>query len=268
MKKFWKAMLIIGGIIISIPVLLFLGWLIFCSVFQVLDQKVENDYAKQAKINVTQYLEEKYPEKNFTIKDIDVDSDGIILSTGCDPEVEVTITDGNNNYSVWTDAEKTAEEGVSSCEDDIQIEEIKQAIINEFENIVVLDSESDDIKYEVEFFGWEYFTEKYDDDIVDFIKRDNKKKGEDDRLEIRLYCSYVNKEEQIVNDLSDYEEFLQLLDLIVFVDFENDIPDCNYTWHDINDIKSILNKNKISVNSMYVYNKDLNAFVDMLNNNN
>ena len=268
MNRFWKVVLIIGGVVVAIPVLLFLGWLIFCSVFQHMDQKVENDYAKQAKINVTQYLEEKYQEKSFTIKGINVNSDGVILNTGCDSEVEVIITDGNENYSVWTDAEKTNKDGVLSCRDNVQNEEIKKAIADEFKNMLIVNGEQDNIKYEVEFFGWEYFTEKYEDDIVDFIKKDNKRKGEYDRLEIRLYCSYVNKEEQVSKDLSEYEEFFQLLDLIVLIDFEYNIPKFNYTWHYIDDIKFTFNENNTIVNSMYVYDKDLNAFVDVMKNAN
>lgn len=263
-----KTILIILAIVLCIIIAIPATFLIGVGVSEYNDKKEEEFLKKQATINIEAYIKEKYPDKNLKIDTVNTDAlyNGFVQS-GWDDIVEAVLKDDNNKtYKCITNGSLKGEDGIKSCRDNVQENEIKNAIISKVKESVNLttngvatmsDFEKNKTIEEIVEFDRMYrgnlFYEKFENDIVKFLN--NHKNSDGETVEVRVWIAYANKTiniEQIKNT-----EVLDLLEFVSFIEFENSVPlNSNiYTKIDAEWIYDNLTKLGEKFNNIYSYNK-------------
>ena len=263
-----KTILIILAIVLCIIIAIPATFLIGVGVSEYNDKKEEKFLKKQATINIEAYIKEKYPDKNLKIDTVNTDAlyNGFVQS-GWDDIVEAVLKDDNNQiYKCITNGSLKGEDGIKSCRDNVQENEIKNAIISKVKESVNLttngvatmsDFEKNKTIEEIVEFDRMYrgnlFYEKFENDIVKFLN--NHKNSDGETVEVRVWIAYANKTiniEQIKNT-----EVLDLLEFVSFIEFENSVPlNSNiYTKIDAEWIYDNLTKLGEKFNNIYSYNK-------------
>ena len=222
----------------------------------------------------TTYLEEKYPERQFEIKSVDVDEcyNGFVFA-GWDHRTHVTICDKTGEYKVYVYTLESKTSGELVCFDTVETEIIKNAMIQKIQKITGLQSDIIEYNFDFDYPVDEWFHQKFDGNITSFLEKENeyKTKYENDELDIDLYCAYLNGTENFHIDEDD-KKFLQIFDVITLINFADEIPKPTndghlfYTFEHTDSVKSSILDRGISLNSLYVYNKEKNEFENMMDN--
>ena len=157
------------------------------------------------------------------------------------------------------------------CFDTVETEIIKDAMIQKFHKITELQSDTIEYNFNFDCPTNEWFNQKFDGDITSFLEKENKYKEiyEEDKLNIDVYCAYLNGTENFHIDEDD-KKFLQIFDVITFINFTDEIPKPTngghlfYTFEYVDSVKSSILDRNISLNSLYAYNKEKNEFENIL----
>jgi hypothetical protein len=233
----------------------------------------KNIVKETEKITIT-YLKEKYPERQFEIKSINVDEcyNGFVFS-GWDNRTNVIIEDNTGEYKVYVDIDKSKSLNENVCFDDVETESIKSAMTQKIQKITGLKSDVIEYNFDFDCPVDKWFNQKFEGNITSFLQKENAQRlvFEEDELNLDLYCTYLNGTENFKIDKDD-EEFLQILDVVVLIDFSEELPEpiqddyLFYAFEDINSIKNSILERDITINSLYEYDKTKNKFENILNN--
>ena len=254
-KKLKIAIIILtclAGIAILIPAGI-LGLFIFGDISEKAEaRKLEQQAVEYAEI----YLEEKYPELDLQIISAEADEfyNGFNHG-GWYNTVEVTVELNGISYIVAVDT-RIGQEG---CYDNIQAEEIEYAMQRKLCQVAGLDKFDCEIEIDLRNHeGRPLYKEKYNGDIIKFLKKEHETS---DDWDLRIHVSYVDKIEEFhVNE--ELEEFISLCDTLIYVNFQNKIPDLHYTFYDAKQVLSFLRKHNVNVNSVWEYDEVKKEFVD------
>lgn len=175
---------------------------------------------------------------------------------------------------VVSEANYTGKDGIESSRDDVQAEEIKSAIISKVgKSISVITNEyvSDtqdpllqNKRCDFKFFNSGYDTlyhTKFDGDITKFLKTEHN--GYNESLEPCVWVVYNEGELCISSNIDT--EFLDLLEFIAFIEFEDTLPnDDFYTYADAESIISFFERTNKTIKTLYTYNKSTKTFINHL----
>ena len=183
------------------------------------NEDIKAKYEKQARDNVTAYLQEKYPDETFEILNIMIRKSGhngifeSILPSGYSKIAYVKIVSESGEWhNVTTNTKESGESGKLSCKDDFQEKVVKEDIENAIKKLVNINYENIlDCKISFSEF---MFHAKYDGDISFFLREI---KTEDENVDI--YGSFVYDGELInFSSFTDAEKyFLYYIDTVLFV---------------------------------------------------
>ena len=241
-------------------------------------KKVKN----QAKQIATIKLKEKYPERNFEIIDILMDTYPGSFSSHpyvYKDRVECTIKENNEKYAVRVNTED------STISDNIQENEIKNAFKEKLSEIIKIDIDAN-VQADINVYGeYKYskydfykeevnFQEKFNGDIIDFLKKE-KKHSNSMIGELYICMVYVNGKEDFNLNESNCE-FIELFDSVFLIDckkisllFKEHLSTPYLSTEHLSGeseeyVKNYLFENNIPLNSIYVYDKYIRNFKDII----
>lgn len=268
-----KTILIILGIMLCVAIAIPTIFVVGLIISEVETNNERDRLHQQAIVNVEAYIQEKYPEKNLQIEEVEVDEiyNGFVQS-GWSNIVEVKLQDSNGNeYVCITDATKTKNEGIKFCRDNVQKQEIEDAIelkVKTSTNMTMTDvmmtndfdisvTSNVVIEFDSMYYG-DYFNEKYTGDIIQFLK--NHKNMDSNPVEVGVWVAYKNQDAYLTNIKNT--DIFDALNFTAFIEF-NDIIPSNENWYSKTDAEWIHNTLKtfnIEYESIYTYNKASKEF--------
>ena len=260
-KKILIAILVIILAIVSIPIFIFGRFVIGTKM-----QEAEGDkLAKQGIEYAQAHLERKYPGLEYVV--IDAETEELyngFTHGGWGDTVEITIEVNNEEYKVYANIGK---ELTGVCCDNIQADEIKKAIRSKIMKMSGIDKD-----YEIELGmtqSWQdySFYEKYNGNITEFLIKEKKNVElySSTYWEITAHVGYADKQEFFCITEDDMK-FLELFDIVAFVNFKNRIPSTIYSYHTGKYIVEALWDRNVAFNSVHVYNKETKAFEEISHN--
>ena len=274
-----KTVLIILGIVLCIIIAIPTFYLIGLGISEYKMDQEKAQLEDQAIINVKAYIQEKYPDKNLEVVSAKADElyNGWVQS-GWDDTVEVYVKDkSGKQYLFITNGELKDKEGVASCRDNVQEQEIKNAIVSVVKEsanmstkstVITSDFEIDKTINEVVEFDRMYrgdmFYEKFNGDIVNFLN--NHKNEDNEKVEVKVWIAYTDKSV----DMSEIKntEILDLLDFVALIEFTDNIPpsEHTYTHNSAEWIHDTLTRTNHKYSHIYTYNKTSKDFLEFVKN--
>lgn len=262
MKKALK----IGLIIISILVVLFIVvniaiWGLFV-IGSMQNDRQEEQLAQQGIAYAKIHLNEKYPDLMYTVVDAEPEElyNGFTHG-GWGDTVEITIDISGEEYKVYANIQ---EENGGICCDNIQFKEIEQAIHDKLKKISGI---NDNYKLELDmshyWIDYSFYT-KYNGDITAFLieEKEMTEKYSKFTWGASIHVGYADKQENFSVTENDVK-FLELFDIVAFVNFKEKIPTIRYSYSTGTEIVSVLRDRNIDFNSVWVYNDESKIFEEI-----
>jgi hypothetical protein len=260
-KKILIAILVVVFIIVSVPIFLFGRFVVGTKMQEADGKRLAEHGVEYAKV----HLEEKYPNIEYTITDAETEElyNGFTHG-GWGDTVEITIDINNEEYKVYANI---GNEFAGMCCDNIQADEIKRAIREKIMKMSGIET-----GYEIELDmtqRWQdySFYEKYNGDITEFLINEKVavERYSSTYWEITAHVGYADKEEDFVTTEDD-AKFLELFDIVAFVNFKDKVPNTMYSYYTGKSIVEALWDRNIEFNSVWVYNNSAKTFEEVSHN--
>lgn len=218
---------------------------------------------------VEEHLRNKYPDKTFSIKEIEVHEtyNGFVQS-GWDSRVAVTVVNNDKEYTViaYTGESYSYNNLAGKCIDNIQSQEILNAIqdiVRTMFNVPQDTKNRIEIDMNTEYGDMFCFHERFDGEIVEFLKNEEEHKAE--KPDFVIHC-YVNCDNIDLPTYENNSEFLNLCQFVVCVNLDEQIPSYRIAlYRDIQSVVSTLQQKKCLVKQIYWCDNMTSEFADATN---